>query len=135
MVILLLPLFVPVLLIAGWLTALRCHGVPRSVLFGCCAALPVLCVVVGTILGNAEDRQQPPGCRDGTAAGLECGFGVGHFAGYLAAVTGTATLALLAVVSFIVWKVRSSSYRGLPALSSDLQGTVRGPSPRHDQVH
>ena len=61
----------------------------------------------------------PSGCRDGTVVGLECGYGLGRFAGYLAAFTGVATLALLPVISLIVWKVRSHSYRGLPALTSD----------------
>nr|WP_296064044.1 hypothetical protein [uncultured Actinoplanes sp.] len=119
MVMLLLPLVVPLVLIAGWLTALRWRGLPRRVLLGCCAALPVLCVVVGIIAGDAEDRHLPPGCRDGTVVGIECGFGIGRFAGYLAALTGAATLALLVVISSIVWKVRSRSYRGLPALTSD----------------
>lgn len=119
MVILLLPLVLPLPVIAGWLTALRWHGMPRWVIFGCCAALPVLCVVVGIVAGDAEDRRLPSGCRDGTVVGLECGFGIGRLAGYLAAFTGTATLALLAVISLIVWKVRSHSYRGLPALTLD----------------
>ncbi|MEV4705082.1 hypothetical protein [Actinoplanes sp. NPDC049316] len=119
MVILLLPLLVPPVLIAGWLTALRWRGAPRRVLFGCCAALPVLCVVAGMIAGDAEDRTLPAGCRDGTVAGLECGYGLARFTGYLAAATGTVTLVLLAVISVIVWTVRNRSYRGLPALTSD----------------
>jgi len=117
MVIMLLPLAVPLLLVAGWFTALRCRGVPRWLLFSCCVALPLLCVVVGVVAGDAEDRQLPYECRNGTAVGLECGFGISRFAGYLASFTGTATLALLAAVSLIVWTVRSRSYRGSPALT------------------
>lgn len=114
-----LSLAVPLLLIAGWCAALRFHGVPRWMFFGCCAALPVLCVVVGVVAGDAEDSRLPSGCRDGTAAGLECGFGISSLSGYLPAFTGTVTLALLTAISLIVWKVRSRQYRGLPALTSD----------------
>ena len=105
-ILLLAPLIVPLLLIAGWLTAMKLYGTPRWVLLGCCAALPVLCVVAGGIAGGVEDRRLPSGCQDGTVVGLECGFGVGRLAGYLAATTGTATLVVLAVISLIVWKVR-----------------------------
>jgi hypothetical protein len=119
MVLLLLPLVVPLLVIAGWLTALRWYGLPRWVFLGCCAALPVLCLVMGSVAGSAEDRRLPFGCGDGTLVGLECGFGIGRLAGYLGAFTATATLALLAVVSLIVRKVRSRRYRGLPALTRD----------------
>ncbi|MEU8820834.1 hypothetical protein [Actinoplanes sp. NPDC048796] len=115
---LLLPLVMPLLVIAGWLSALRCHGRPRWMLLGGCVALPVLCLVVGGIAGDAEDRRLPLGCGDGTVAGLECGFGIARFAGFLGAVTGVATLAVLVVISAIVWTVRRRSYRGVPALTS-----------------
>jgi hypothetical protein len=94
-------------------------GVPRWIFFGCCAFLPVLCVVVGVLVGDAEERALPSGCRDGTIVGLECGFGIGRFAADLAAFTGTVTLALVAITSLIVWRVRSHTYRGLPALTPD----------------
>ena len=113
-----LSVAVPLLLIAGWRTALHFHGVPRRIFFGCCAALPVSCMVVGVVAGDAEDSRLPSGCRDGTVGGLECGFGIGRLSGYLPAVTGTVTLALLTAISLIIWKVRSRRYRGLPALTS-----------------
>lgn len=114
-----LSLAVPLLLIVGWCTALRFHGVPRWIFFSCCAALPVLCVVVGVVAGDAEDSRLSSGCRDGRVAGLECGFGISRLSGYLPAFTGTVTLALLTAISLIVWKVHSRQYRGLPALTSD----------------
>jgi len=119
MLMLALPLAVPLLLVAGWFTVLRWRGVPSWAFFACGVALAVSCVVAGMVAGDAEDRGLPSGCRDGSMAGLVCGYGVARGAGYLAAVTGTATLMVLAVISLIVLLVRRSSYRGLTARTRD----------------
>lgn len=119
MLMLLSPLVAPFLLVVGWFAMLRWRGVPNWAFFGYGATLPVLCMVTGTVAGHAEDRAQSPECRDGIVVGLECGFGMGRGPWYLAAITGSATLALLAVVSVAVWQVRRYWYRGLPALTRD----------------
>lgn len=129
MIVLLLPVAVPIVLVAAWLLVLRRRGTPGLPFFAAGLGPVLLSVVAGAVAGAAEDRGLPDGCGTAALRGLECGFGVGRLAGLLGAVTGLGCLALLAVVSAILRLVREhrdrAAYRGLPALTAERDQSAR----------
>jgi len=112
MMLLLLPVVLPVGLVIAWAVVLRLRGVPGWLFFASGAGLVLLSLVIGEIAGAAEDRSLPYGCQTGVAAGLECGFGIGRFAGVLGAVAVAGCLAVLAVASLILCLVRRTGEEG-----------------------
>ncbi|GAB3943412.1 hypothetical protein [Micromonospora vulcania] len=117
MMLLLLPVVLPVGLVVAWAVLLRLRGVPGWLFFASGAGLALLSLAVGDILGDAEDQNTPPGCQTGAEGGLECGFGIGRAAGVLGAVTATACLVFLAVLSLLLWHRNRTSARDRDALT------------------
>jgi formate hydrogenlyase subunit 3/multisubunit Na+/H+ antiporter MnhD subunit len=115
-VLLLLPIGVPLALVAAWLAALRWRGVPRWGFFATSVPVVAMCPVIGGIAQAVEDRGLSYECQTGVAAGVECGFGLARLAGYLAAGASVATLLVLAVASLSIHHYRARRKRAVGQL-------------------
>jgi hypothetical protein len=118
----LVALAAPVGAIVAWAVLLRFRGVPGGRFFLAGAAVVPLLLLAGETAGEVEDRGRPYGCRTGTTAGPECGYGLDRLAGIVGAVLVAVVLVILALASAVIAWWRRNRDSAQPEVAADDHG-------------